>query len=217
MRKVILFYILCFVLSFPILIKAQSQQIPYKILLETPVKEITFDQIKTTMLRRLNEMRAEETRLHPTRKLKPLKYSDTLERAAFFFMDHKTKWFKEDGGFDSYCHFDDDNNGVLDRFKLLNIKYAIVDDTVRHIMDGKVIFANRMACGGENVVTTNVSVYEMCEAWKKSPGHWVQIINRHYTHIGIGYRKEHPVLICDFIKFDTPAKSLQKRRKHLMK
>jgi hypothetical protein len=216
MRKIFSIYFIL-ILYLPFWIEAQTQQILYKVLLQTPVKELTFDQIKTTMLRKLNEMRAEETRLHPTRKLKPLKYSDTLERAAFFFMDHKTKWFKEDGGFDSYCHFDDENNGVLERYKLLHIKYAIVSDTVRHIIDGKVFFDHWMSCAGENVVTTNASVYEMCEAWKKSPEHWVHIINRHYTHLGIAYRKEHPVLICDFIKFDSPANSLQKRQKHIKK
>jgi hypothetical protein len=214
MRKIFSIYFIL-ILYLPFWIEAQTQQILYKVLLQTPVKELTFDQIKTTMLRKLNEMRAEETRLHPTRKLKPLKYSDTLERAAFFFMDHKTKWFKEDGGFDTYCHFDDDNNEVIDRFKLLNIKYAIVDDTVRHIMDGKVIFSNRMVCAGENVVTTNASVSEMCEAWKKSPGHWVHIINRHYTHIGIGYRNEHPVLICDFIKFEETLNTSHVRKRNL--
>jgi hypothetical protein len=205
MRNIFGVYIIL-LLWLPFGMKAQTTQIPYKVLLQTPVKELTFEQIKTTMLRRLNEMRDEETRLHPTRKLKPLKYSESLERAAFFFMDHKTKWFNENGGFDTYCHFDDDNNGVLDRFQLLNIKYAIVSDTARHVMDGKVIYTNWKACGGENVVTANTSVYKMCDGWKNSPRHWVHIINRHYTHIGIAYRKEHPVLICDFIKFEISKK-----------
>jgi len=177
---------------------AQHKGDTYKVLLHKPVTELTFEQVKTTMLHRLNEMRAEENRRHPALRLKPLKYSQALERAAFFFMDHKTKWFDENGKLDKYCHFDDDNNGVTDRYTLLNIKYGKID-SVEHFKEGVTLTHSRV-CAGENVVGTNGSIYEQCETLRNSPGHWRQIIDRYHTHIGIAYRKEVPILICDFAK-----------------
>jgi len=151
------------------------------------------EQVQITMLMRLNEMRAEL-------KLKPLQYNDSLELVAFYLMDHKTKWFKDDGDFEPYCHFDDDNNGIIDRYKLFNIRFEVLKNPKKELANDP-YYSPLLPMAGENVAGTNGSVYQICEAWRKSPGHWVQIIEKDYTHVGIAFRKGHPVVICDFIMF----------------
>lgn len=167
----------------------------YKELVHKRLSELTVEQVNQTMLTRLNEMRAEL-------KLKPLQYSYTIEKVGFYLMDHKTKWFKEDGGFDPYCHFDDDNNGVSNRFKLLNIQFEMKVISEKRFKGGGV-YTRSEPLAGENLITTNGSVYVLCEAWRKSPGHWAPIIEKDFTHLGIAYRKDCPVLICNFIKFKS--------------
>jgi hypothetical protein len=187
MFRIVLILLFIFSLS----IHAQS----YSELVMKPVKELTVAQVNQTMLMRLNEMRVEL-------KLKPLQYSNTIEKVAFYFMDHKTKWFEEDGSFVATAHFDDKNNGIIDRYKLFNIDFDKVVITEKRHKNGTVYTENK-SLAGENVITTNGSVYELCEAWRKSPSHWAHISEKHYTHIGIAYRKGFPVLICDFVKFKT--------------
>lgn len=167
----------------------------YKELVHKRLSELTVEQVNQTMRTRLNEMRAKI-------KLKPLQYSDSIEMVAFYFMDHKTKWFKEDGHFDLYCHFDDANNGIIDRYKLFNIRFDIIKNTEKKRAND-IYYSPYKAMAGENVITTNGSVHELCDAWRKSPSHWAHISQKHYTHIGIAYRKDFPVLICDFVKFKT--------------
>ena len=170
-----------------------SAQTSYPTLLHKPLSELTVEQVQITMLMRLNEMRAELD-------LKPLQYNDSLELVAFYLMDHKTKWFQEDGNFDAYCHFDDDNNGIIDRYKLFNLRFEVLKNTEKKLAND-MYYSPLLPMAGEIVAGTNGSVYQICESWRKSPGHWVQIIEKHYTHLGIAYRKDHPVVICDFIMF----------------
>lgn len=181
------------VLLFAVMVNLSAQS--YPTLLHKPLSELTLEQVQRTMLMRLNEMRAEL-------KLKPLQYNDSLELVAFYFMDHKTKWFKEDGKFDRYCHFDDDNNGVIDRYRLFNIQFEIIKNNEKK-RTNDIYYSPYKVMAGEIVATTNGSVYQICEAWRKSPRHWVHIIEKDYTHLGIAYRKDHPVVICDFIMFKT--------------
>ncbi len=180
-----------FVLLFVVTVNFSAQT--YSTLLHKPLLELTVEQVQSTMLMRLNEMRAEL-------KLKPLQYNDSLELVAFYLMDHKTKWFQEDGKFDAYCHFDDDNNGISGRYKLFNIRFEIIKNTEKKLAND-MYYSPYKVMAGEIVATTNGSVYQICEAWRKSPGHWVHIVEKDYTHAGIAYRKGHPVLICDFIMF----------------
>lgn len=180
-----------FVLLFVVTVNFSAQT--YSTLLHKPLSELTVEQVQSTMLMRLNEMRAEL-------KLKPLQYNDSLELVAFYLMDHKTKWFQEDGKFDAYCHFDDDNNGISGRYKLFNIRFEIIKNTEKKLAND-MYYSPYKVMAGEIVATTNGSVYQICEAWRKSPGHWVHIVEKDYTHAGIAYRKGHPVLICDFIMF----------------
>ncbi len=170
----------------------------YKELVHKRLSELTVEQVKQTMLTRLNEMRAEI-------KLKPLQYSDSIEMVAFYFMDHKKQWFDANGDFVATCHFDDANNGIIDRYKLFNIRFDKIKNTEKRRAND-IYYSPNKVMAGENIVTTNGSVYEFCEAWRKSPDHWAHISEKHYTHIGIAYRKNHPVLICDFIKFKPLAK-----------
>lgn len=165
----------------------------YSTLVHKHISELTVEQVQITMLMRLNEMRAEL-------KLKPLQYNDSLELVAFYLMDHKTKWFKDDGDFEPYCHFDDDNNGIIDRYKLFNIRFEVLKNPKKELANDP-YYSPLLPMAGENVAGTNGSVYQICEAWRKSPGHWVQIIEKDYTHVGIAFRKGHPVVICDFIMF----------------
>lgn len=178
-----------------LIINISLQAQSYSSALHKPLSELTVEQVQVTMLTRLNEMRAEL-------KLRPLQYSDSIEKVAFYFMDHKTKWFKEDGGFDAYCHFDDDNNGIIDRYKLFNIRFEVIKNPKKELAND-MYYSPLLPMAGEIVAGTNGSVYQICEAWRKSPGHWVHISEKHYTHIGIAYRKDFPVLICDFVKFKT--------------
>ena len=183
-------YLTLVVFSFVVL-SIHSQ--PYSTLLHKPLSELTVEQVQSTMIMRLNEMRAEL-------KLKPLQYNDSLELVAFYLMDHKSKWFQEDGGFDAYCHFDDDNNGIIDRYRLFNIQFEVLKNTKKKPAND-MYYSPYKVMAGEIVATTNGSVYQICEAWRKSPGHWVHIVEKDYTHAGIAFRKGHPVVICDFIMF----------------
>jgi len=202
MRKIFRIYLIV-VLCLPVWIEAQTKQIPYKVLLQTPVKVLTFDQLKITMLRRLNEMRAEENRLHPKRmvKLNPFKYSMKLEELGFYYIAHKNPYKIFDktqpNGLDVWVHWDNDSNGVIDRFRRLNVKYikVIKYDSPKRT-SGEIISI------GENVVSTNGSINELCNALKKSPGHWRWIKSPVITHVGFGYKNDFPLIVQEFAKLE---------------
>lgn len=197
MKKILIFSFL-FITDF-----AFSQS--YSTLLHKHLSQLTVEQVKQTMLTRLNEMRAEV-------KQKPLLYNDTLETVAFHLMDHKTIWFEADGNFVATCHFDDDNNGVFDRFKLFHIEFDKVVVSEKRYKSGTV-YTQYNALAGEIVAESNGSVFSTCEAWRNSPTHWKQITQKYYTHVGIAFRKGHPVVICDFVKF-KPVSKPQSINKH---
>ena len=187
-----------------LLLSAQSTSVEsYNTLVNKNIGELTLEQIRTTLLHRINEMRDEENRLHPKRKvkLKPLKYSMKLEEACFYYIAHKSadKIFDntQPNGLDIWVHWDNDSNGVADRYKILNIKYIPV---IKY--DSPQRIGGELISIGENIVTTNGSIYQLCEAWKHSPDHWKWMISPIITHVGLGYLKDFPLLINDFAKFE---------------
>ena len=107
---------------------------------------IVYPEFVSTLLRRLNDFREGENTLHPEWKVKlqPLHYSKELEKACFYFFDHKEKMVDKSKDF----HCDDNGRDPFDRMKKLKIKF--IEES-------------------ENIVsfTNGDSVYEICERWKK--------------------------------------------------
>jgi len=155
------------------------QDVLYEALLHRGINKITYPQFVSTLLRRLNDFREGENTLHSEWKVKlqPLQYSMELEKACFYFFDSKKNMIDR-----KMDHYDDKGRSPFDRMTKLKIKYLYA---------------------GENIVSfrNGDSVYEICERWKASPGHWQNIIYKNFTNVGFGFREDKDAIVNDFARF----------------
>lgn len=174
----------------------------YKELLNKPLKELTLEQRIEVELMRLNEMRAEYNLEHPKlKKLSPLKYSKKLEESSNYFFSCKKTFLDENKKFGIWMHFCDNGDDVFRRYEAVKIPWILVrgrnpDDNNR---------MTSVASVGENLgAVSEHTMYDIFEAWKKSPEHWKQIISAVHTHVGFGFKDEGEwvILVQDFAKLE---------------
>jgi len=199
MIKKYFFFILLFFVS---TISSQNQKTTYQTLLNKPIRELSSEQRKSVLLCRLNELRAEQNKLHPNKKkLLPLKYNTKLEEACYYFFDHKKKFTESDGKLGEWMHFCDNGDDLFGRFEAVKVPWIKVlgpnpDDNNR--------FTSVISIGENLGDVTYHTMFEICEAWKNSPGHWIQIISPAHTHVGFGFRNEGDwiIIVTDFAKLE---------------
>jgi uncharacterized protein YkwD len=195
MNPTIIIYLL---ISVPIASFCQTlvdTNLSYQKMLVSEISILTPAQRDSTFLTRFNEIRAEENKQNPKLKLKPFKYSVELEKAAQYFLDNKTVFLDENDEFKVDSHADDNHDGPLARYNKLKIEYILVGCNGAPYLGV-----------GEDLLALPFfgTVYEGCESWRSSPGHWAQIISPINTHVGFAYKKEgnYIIIVADFAKLE---------------
>jgi uncharacterized protein YkwD len=103
------------------------------------------------------------------KRLSPLSLDENLTRAARYHAQDMA----EDDYFDHNSQ--DRKNGKL-------VKVCGTFDRARK-------FAPSFGYRAENISAGDVSPKDVMNSWMRSPGHKANILNKNYTHIGIGYYK----------------------------
>ncbi|BDG35019.1 CAP domain-containing protein [Saccharococcus caldoxylosilyticus] len=72
--------------------------------------------------------------------------------------------------------------------------YSLQEMGSRHAKHGSPFtvmknFGIRYCTAGENIAAGQRTPQEVVNAWMNSPGHRANILNKNFTHIGVGYAK----------------------------
>ena len=164
----------------------------FRKLVTTPLKNLTEWEVKALMLRRLNEMRAEESRKTKNNRIRPLKYDDRVERVAQIFSIEKNPY--------PYCYpaFSPERE-VCTRLEHLSLDGTTLTGRFSNQRIFENIRAKRKPSkggregSGENVYAIfdmqNRTVEWILQGFYDSPGHKSNMLTDFWNTVGFGYFK----------------------------